>query len=361
MSPNEAFPHDFPFVQCSCYAPAMDDKHLVAPPRGALAQLNTALGVGRSEATGHNPHVDLSPEGLWVAFLQGKTPRTSKAYQQDMKDFQQFLGLGTPQEACAFLLQKSQAEANAVSLSYRHFLQQKKLSPATQNRRHAALKSLFKIARFVGLTDTTLELKPAPQEKYRDTQGPGREGFLEMLAVLEAKLTRKTLRDRAILRLLYDLALRRFEVVSLDLRHYDTKRNTLSIHGKGRANRQLMQLPAPTKEAIDAWLEKRGREPGPLFTTLDPAKKGSGRLTDNGLYLMIKELGQKIGAEVRPHGLRHAAITDALDATHGDVRAVQRFSRHKDLRVLTHYDDARQDFAAEVSKLVASRGQSKPE
>jgi integrase/recombinase XerC len=305
--------------------------------------------------------IDLSPDSLWVAFLQGKNPRTIKAYQQDIKDFQGFLGLNTPQEACAFLLQKSQAEANAVSLSYRHYLQQKKLSAATQNRRHAALKSLFKIARFVGLTSTTLELKPTPQEKYRDTQGPGREGFLQMLAVLEEKPSKKNIRDRAILRLLYDLALRRFEVVSLDLRHYDTKKSSLSIHGKGRSNRQVLQLPTPTKEAIDAWLEKRGKEPGPLFTTLDPAKKGSGRLSDNGLYLMIKELGQKIGAEVRPHGLRHAAITDALDATHGDVRAVQRFSRHKDLRVLTHYDDARQDLGGEVSKLVASRGQNKPE
>jgi integrase/recombinase XerC len=313
----------------------------------------------RPDPTNQEPlTVDLTPGGLWAAFTHGRNPKTLRAYQQDFKDLQAFLGLSSPQEVCAFLLQKGQAEINAVSLSYRHSLQQKKLAPATQNRRISALKSLLKLARFVGVTDTTIELTPVPQEKYRDTQGPGREGFLQMLAVLEEKSTAKSLRDRAILRLLYDVALRRFEVVSLDLRHYEPKRGSLSIHGKGRAHRQVLQLPEPTRAALDAWIDRRGREVGPLFTTLDPAKKGSGRLTDDGLYSMIKELGKKIGLEVRPHGLRHAAITDALDATQGDVRAVQRFSRHKDLRVLTHYDDARQDMAAEVSRLVAERGKS---
>jgi len=51
--------------------------------------------------------------------------------------------------------------------------------------------------------------------------------------------------------------------------------------------------------------------------------------------------------------LRHAAITEALDITRGDVRAVQKFSRHRDLRTLTVYDDNRRDLAGEVAKLVA--------
>jgi integrase/recombinase XerC len=326
-------------------------------PQGEPQRADAPDGEPERWLSGDTPLVvDLSPDGLWIAFTHGRNPKTLRAYQQDFKDLQQFLGLANIAEVCGFLVRKSQTEINAVTLSYRHALQQKKLSPATQNRRIASLRSLLKLARFVGVTDTTIELKPVPQEKYRDTSGPGREGFLQMLAILEEKLTTKALRDRAILRLLYDLALRRFEVVSLDLRHYDPKRGTLSILGKGRQHRQTLQLPAQTRAAIDAWIEKRGREAGALFTNLDPARKGDGRLTDDGLYLMIKELGKKIGLEVRPHGLRHAAITDALDATQGNVRAVQRFSRHKDLRILTQYDDARQDMASEISRLVASRG-----
>ncbi len=56
----------------------------------------------------------------------------------------------------------------------------------------------------------------------------------------------------------------------------------------------------------------------------------------------------------RPHGLRHAAITEALDLLGGDVRRVQRFSRHRDVRVLNAYDDNRQDLAGEVARIVAA-------
>jgi len=54
----------------------------------------------------------------------------------------------------------------------------------------------------------------------------------------------------------------------------------------------------------------------------------------------------------RAHGLRHAAITTALDWT-GDLRAVQPFSRHQDVRVLTVYDDNRADLGEQVAQRVA--------
>lgn len=305
------------------------------------------------------PQLDLSSQGLLAAFYQGKNPKTILAYQQDLKDFQGFLGAKTPEDACAFLLAQSQGQANALVLSYRQFLTQRGLSPATQNRRLAALKAFVKLARFVGLSSLTIELSPLPQETYRDTRGPGREGFCQMLDVLKERSDPKGIRDLAILRLLYDLALRRSEVISLDLRHVNLQRKTLSIQGKGRLERQIIGMAEETAEALTSWLNVRGKKPGPLFTTLDPAQKGDGRLSANGLYMMIKSLGEDVGITVRPHGLRHAAITDALDATNGDIRAVQRFSRHKDVRVICRYDDQRNDVAAEISRLVAKR--SKPE
>jgi integrase len=69
---------------------------------------------------------------------------------------------------------------------------------------------------------------------------------------------------------------------------------------------------------------------------------------------MVRELGRKIGLKVWPHGLRHTAITEALDLTGGNVRAVQRFSRHRDVRVLERYDDNRRDLGGEVAKQVAA-------
>jgi integrase len=42
-----------------------------------------------------------------------------------------------------------------------------------------------------------------------------------------------------------------------------------------------------------------------------------------------------------PHRIRHSAITAALDATDGNVRKVQKLSRHRQLDTLMIYDDNR--------------------
>ena len=100
---------------------------------------------------------------------------------------------------------------------------------------------------------------------------------------------------------------------------------------------------------LRAWLECRGDEPGPLFTSMDRARKGDGRLTDRGVRLIMAKLG------FHPHGLRHAGITTALDATGGDVRRVQRFSRHANVATVLIYDDAREDLGGQVAGMVAGR------
>lgn len=127
----------------------------------------------------------------------------------------------------------------------------------------------------------------------------------------------------------------------------------MAVLGKGRAARETRTLPVPTIVALRAWLELRGAEPGPLFTNLDVAHV-RGRLSATSLYRRVFELGRRLGVRVRPHGLRHASITRALDLTGGDVRAVQKFSRHRDPRTLLIYDDNRKDLAGDVARLVAA-------
>jgi integrase/recombinase XerC len=92
---------------------------------------------------------------------------------------------------------------------------------------------------------------------------------------------------------------------------------------------------------------------GPLFVNFDRAGKGH-RLTGAAVYHIVGWLGAKAGLTVRPHGLRHLAITTALDRTNGDVRAVAKFSRHQDLRTLSRYRDNRPDLAGDVAALVAA-------
>lgn len=44
---------------------------------------------------------------------------------------------------------------------------------------------------------------------------------------------------------------------------------------------------------------------------------------------------------ISPHRIRHSAITESLNLTNGDVRKVQKLSRHKKLDTLMIYDDNR--------------------
>ena len=55
-----------------------------------------------------------------------------------------------------------------------------------------------------------------------------------------------------------------------------------------------------------------------------------------------------------PHRIRHSGITEALEVTGGDVRAVQKLSRHAKLETLMVYDDARTNDQQKVTELLAA-------
>ena len=297
-----------------------------------------------------SPLATVSPASarLVEAFLAGRKATTLAAYRADLQDFATFVGAVSMDEAAALLLSRSHGEANGLALAYRASLVGKSLSGATVNRRLAALRSLVKLGRTLGLVSWGLEVDGVDVVSYRDTRGPGLEGFRKMLARLDARLDEKGRRDRAILRLLFVLALRRGEVCSLDVEHVDLARGTLAILGKGRSDRELLTLAPAEKEALAAWLSVRGSEPGALFISLDRASRGH-RITGRAIYKIVSELGEDVDLVVRPHGLRHAAITELLERTGGNVRKVQKFSRHRDVRVLNVYDDNRADVAGELS------------
>jgi integrase/recombinase XerC len=292
---------------------------------------------------------------LVAAFLAGRNARTLLAYRRDLEDFRAFLGAGSVEQAAEALVRAAHGEANAVALAYRAALIDRGLQPATVNRRLAALRSLVALANTVGLIPWKLAVEGVPAMRYRDTRGPGRDAFAALLAAAAAPGGRKAARDVAILRMLHDLALRRGELVALDLADVDLPQNRILILGKARTAQEPLTLPAPTREALAGWIAARGVAAGPLFLNFDRAAKGSGRLTGAAIYALLRALGAGAGVPaVRPHGLRHLAITSALDTTQGDLRRVQRFSRHRDIRVLTVYDDARRDMAGEVATLVAA-------
>ena len=293
---------------------------------------------------------------LLAAFLSGRSDCTRRAYNQDLDDFRRFLGVGKVSEAATLLLSRGHGNANVLALAWKASLQERRLQGATINRRLAALRSLMRLARTLGIVPWTLEVQNVRAESYRDTRGPGRRGVRLLLDEIERREDKKAIRDRTALHLLYDLGLRRSEVVALDVDDLDLDAGTVAVLGKGRTQKTKLTLPAPTTETIRQWLEARGTGPGPLFINVDRAGKGC-RLTGTSLYRIVRRLGEQVGLKVRPHGLRHTAITEACKLAQAKgmgLEEVLDFSRHRDVKVLMVYRDRERNVQGQLATLVAA-------
>jgi integrase/recombinase XerC len=79
-------------------------------------------------------------------------------------------------------------------------------------------------------------------------------------------------------------------------------------------------------------------------------------LTGDGIRKIIVRHSEKAGIDKQlfPHRIRHSVITAALDATDGNVRKVQKLSRHKDLNTLMIYKDNRGRDQQDVTEMLDS-------
>jgi integrase/recombinase XerC len=300
---------------------------------------------------------------LMAAFLADKKPATRRAYIGDLEDFAAACGIESIDRAITSLIGlEHRRHAVEVVVGYKQKLIDRGASPATVNRRIGTIRALVAYANEMELCPWVLNgktnkaLRPLPRQVLRDTRGPGIDGFRALLdSAVNQKDERKAARDVAILRLLWDLGLRRAEVVSLNLEHVDLSGARVHVLGKGRYERIPITLAAETREALESWLEVRGTHPGPLFTAFDhrPAVHGRG-LTPGAVYTIVQAIGKHAGVtSCRPHGVRHATITHALDSGYS-YRDVQKFSRHRSGDMIPIYDDNRKDMAGEVACAVAA-------
>src|SRR6202011_1195044 len=181
---------------------------------------------------------------------------------QDLADFARFLGADSSQAAALQLLAGGPGLAHQLVHDYLVQLRQRGLASATINRRLSALRSLVRLARLFQLVSWTLELPSEKLQRHRETRGLSLSDLRRLLAALEERQDAKAARDRALLRLAFDLGLRRGELASLDLEHLALEVGTLAVQGKGQEGRELLSLPSETTAVLSAWLEQRGPEPG---------------------------------------------------------------------------------------------------
>jgi len=131
---------------------------------------------GKLELVSITPGALVSPGitmDLAGAFLAGRNARTLLAYRKDLVDFQSFLNAPSLQAAASIFTTQGPGAANGQALAYRVSLQERDLAPATINRRLAALRSMVKLGRVLGLVSWELEVEGIKAATYRDTRGPG--------------------------------------------------------------------------------------------------------------------------------------------------------------------------------------------
>ncbi len=260
-------------------------------------------------------------------------PRTVEAYRRDLADLEAWLG-GSPAEA-----------TNDQLAAYVAQLRADGLAATTIARRVAALRSFYRHQVLLGARPDNpaaeLEL-PRRRRALPRTLSPGE---VERLIDAATGTTPRSLRDRALVELLYGAGLRVSEAVGLERAGVDLEQRLVRVVGKGSKER----IVPIGREAVEAlrryvsrgrpYLDKRHRPE--LFLNAQ-----GGALTRAGAFLILRRLAEGAGLEperVHPHLLRHSFATHLLEGG-ADLRSVQEMLGHADLattELYTHVSDRR--------------------
>ena len=139
--------------------------------------------------------------------------------------------------------------------------------------------------------------------------------------------TVEAVRDRAILRLLHDCALRRIEIIRLERGDIADDLQSMRVWGKGKDKSRKKQLPLADKpgNAVAEWLAIRGPGPGALFTKTTESVYP---LSPSAVNKLVMRWGVAAGLlRATPHQLRHTAIT-TLGIKGATLMQMQAFARH---------------------------------
>ncbi|WP_022928666.1 site-specific tyrosine recombinase XerD [Patulibacter americanus] len=278
----------------------------------------------------------------YLEFERGLSRNTLDAYRSDLGQFLAFMegrGRGvleaTGDDITAFLDGLASGGVAADGSPKRP------AAAATIQRKAACLRSFYRHVRREGLLDAdpTADVRgPRKREQLPKVLTraevakllamPGRDGDAEPI----------TLRDRAILELMYACGLRASEATGLDVGDVDLEDHMLRARGKGSKERMV----PVGRRAIDALVrylrDARGTMVGGGSERALFVNARGGRLSRQGLYKIVQRHAKTAGLDDRmsPHTLRHSFATHLL-AGGCDLRTLQEMLGHADIATTQMY------------------------
>jgi integrase/recombinase XerD len=304
---------------------------------------------------------------------KGAGDNTIAAYRNDLTQFCAFVGnlrsqslpAGSPDDLAPATLPAEPALPETAAdqpdwaavtrddlINYILYLKEREYASATVARKVAAVKSFCHFLLRTGVVedDPTVELdSPKVKKRLPQTLSPDE---VERLLALPARQgdAPLSLRDTALLEMLYATGMRVSEVATVTVDDLDLTAGTVRCVGKGDRER-VIPLYQGAIQAVRAYLE-RGRG---QFLALDSRERAlflnprGEQLTRQGLWLIIKRYAKELGLadRVTPHILRHSFATHMLNGGAG-LREVQRLLGHANISTTQVYTHVSREHLREV-------------
>ena len=283
--------------------------------------------------------IDPRFESLVLDFLsyleleRGLSRNTLSAYRTDLLQFGEFL---SAREIDALKIRPVEISDFLADLATGNG--RPPCSASTIHRKSACLRSFYKhLRRDELIADDPTAALSAPR---RAKKLPHVLNYAEVRKLLAAPRGDEptTVRDRALLEVMYACGLRASETIGLDLADVDLHEGFLRARGKGSKER-IVPLGRQAIAAINGYL--RGGRPK-LVGDRHEAKLflnfRGGPLTRQGLYKIVQRHARAAGlsGQMSPHTLRHSFATHLL-AGGCDLRAVQEMLGHADIATTQMY------------------------
>jgi integrase/recombinase XerC len=229
-------------------------------------------------------------------------------------------------------------------------LDRKREKRSSLGRKLACLRSFFRYLQREGIiTSNPAEEVRAPKQPKPLPRVLSKDDAQALMEFPQDDTVR-SLRDRALLEMLYSTGARVSEVVGINREDLSLEAGLVRLRGKGRKER-IVPVGAVALEAIRSYHAGigSGRKTGPLF----PNGRG-GRLTARSVTRIVTRYSRALpGGPVSPHALRHSFATHLLDEG-ADLRSIQEMLGHASLNTTQRYTHVAMD------RLLAQYDQTHP-